>query len=231
MPALKLNLPKPAIRTIHDMRDVLQSPHISYPKPLYLMYRDVCRNRHDLTWMRSHSIRYDITVIPPALLGNEYVKTKGHYHPVNPAGTGYPEVYEILEGQAHFLIQKENLQDIRLVRARTGDIVAIPPGYGHVTINPTTDKVLTMANLVSTQFSSRYSWYEKMHGAAYYESEGSILIKNPYYPVIPAVKIIDAPKDILKSMGSFEKLYDCIGWKIIADMLNSPERFLDFFTR
>jgi len=39
--------------------------------------------------------------------GGEFVKTKGYYHPENPAGTGYPEVYEVIEGIAHVLLQKK----------------------------------------------------------------------------------------------------------------------------
>jgi len=102
--------------------------------------------------MHENGIRYDITVIPPANPGGEYVKTKGHYHPENAAGVVYPELYEVMGGRAHFLLQKKSLDDIALIEAHKGDIVVIPPGYGHVTINPTLDQKLTMANLVSTRF-------------------------------------------------------------------------------
>lgn len=84
--------------------------------------------------------------------------------PGNPAGVGYPEVYEVLEGRAHFLLQKKTLDDIVLVEAAKGDIVLIPPGYGHVTINPAQNETLTMANLVSTEFSSEYGFYDEMRG-------------------------------------------------------------------
>jgi len=68
--------------------------------PLYFMYRDLAKSDADRQWLRSHKLRYDITVIPPCTLSGEWVKTKGHYHPKNPAGIGYPEVYEVLEGEA-----------------------------------------------------------------------------------------------------------------------------------
>ena len=64
----------------------------------------------------------------------------------------------------------------------------IPPGYGHVTINPTLDQTLTMANLVSTAFSSEYAFYERMHGAAFYELTGGIVHKNPAYPPLPEIR-------------------------------------------
>src|SRR5208283_4184895 len=97
-----------------------------------------------------------ITVIPSFDLCGEYVKTKGHYHPADPAGTGYPELYDVTEGRALFLIQSRTLDDVILISAETGARVVIPPGYGHITINPSPDATLVLANLVSTAFESEY---------------------------------------------------------------------------
>ena len=94
------------------------------------------------------------------------MKTEEHYYPENPAGIGYPELYEVIEGVAHVLLQKKTLDHSVLVKATKGDIVLIPPGYGHVTTNPSRDETLLMANLVSTAFVSEYAFYEAMHGAA-----------------------------------------------------------------
>ena len=60
-----------------------------------------------------------------------------------------------MDGIAHFLLQTKKLDDVVLIKALKGDIIVIPPGYGHVTINPTLDHPLTMANLVSTAFLKR----------------------------------------------------------------------------
>jgi glucose-6-phosphate isomerase len=151
--------------------------------------------------LHSHTIRYDITVISPADLGGEYVKTKGHYHPENPAGFGYPELYEVVEGVTHFLLQKKTLDHIVLIKATKGDIVLIPPGYGHVTINPSEVETLTMANLVSTAFESEYAFYEAMHGAAWYERVGNILVRNPHYPEVPPVQEIKCQTNPLNVFG------------------------------
>ena len=74
-------------------------------KELYFMYREVAR-REEREEIRRRGLRYDITVIKPGLLGSEYIKTAGHYHPFKP-GTGltYPEVYEVLYGRGHYLLQ------------------------------------------------------------------------------------------------------------------------------
>jgi oxalate decarboxylase/phosphoglucose isomerase-like protein (cupin superfamily) len=52
----------------------------------------------------------------------------------------YRELYEVLKGDAHYLLQraqnKERVDEAILVKATRGDKVLIPPNYGHVTINP-----------------------------------------------------------------------------------------------
>ena len=48
-----------------------------------------------------NGLRYDITIIPPRMLGKEFVKTKGHIH----AGF-YGEVYIVLEGEGIYFAQK-----------------------------------------------------------------------------------------------------------------------------
>lgn len=226
----QFNLPSPSIRTIDDMRSVLNSPSTQHDKPLYFMYREVSRNETERNWMQSHAIRYDITAIPPANLGGEYVKTKGHYHPENPAGTGYPELYEVLDGIAHFLLQTKKLDDVVLIEAQKGDIIFIPPGYGHVTINPTLDETLIMANLVSTAFSSDYAGYDTMHGAAYYELVGGDVSKNPAYLDVPPVRRIKSVRSIMSILGNGKSLYDFIGNDRIAQLLNHPENYTDFLS-
>jgi glucose-6-phosphate isomerase, archaeal len=42
------------------------------------IYRELARNEEELRLVREFGLRYNITVIPPAKLGNEYVKAAGH---------------------------------------------------------------------------------------------------------------------------------------------------------
>ena len=121
-------LPAPGIRTIREMRSRSCRPCVRGKRPLYYMYRDLARSEVDRRWLSAHQLRYDITVIPPRDLCGEHVKTKGHYHPVDPVGTGYPELYEVVEGTAQFLLQTRTLDDVILVFAGTGAVMVIPPG-------------------------------------------------------------------------------------------------------
>ncbi|MDP3488462.1 MAG: glucose-6-phosphate isomerase family protein, partial [Bacillota bacterium] len=136
------------------------------------MYRDVARCE-DRPIMASHGLRFDITLIPPGMIGQEYNKTVGHYHPVKPGTVyTYPEVYEVLHGEAAYLLQrpsvfKGEVDDVVVVAASAGDKVVIPPGYGHITINAGVEPLL-MANWVASEFDSVYGEIKELRGGAYY---------------------------------------------------------------
>jgi glucose-6-phosphate isomerase len=75
------------------------------------------------------------------------------------------------------LLQKrdgERITDVVLVIAHEGEIVLVPPNYGHITINPT-EQTLKMANWVSTKVESLYEPFEQMGGGAYFE-----LVTSPF---------------------------------------------------
>lgn len=190
------------------------------------MYRNVARDSQDLSWLKSRNLRYDLTVIPPCHLCSEKIKTKGHYHPANAAGVEYPEVYEVLLGTAHYLLQKRDLSDVVLVEARAGDRVIIPPFYGHVTINPG-NTPLSMANIVSTEFSSDYQDYEIMQGAAYYELVDGSIVRNPRYPNIPPLRRLDGKRLGRRCPLCPAPLYSMVGsYGEGLLFLNRPENYL-----
>jgi glucose-6-phosphate isomerase len=168
----------PAIRKFSEMRPVLAYPdsknQLEPDTPTYFMYREAERIR---------SIRYDVTRIPALDLSGECNKTFGHTHPKTIKGTGWPEVYEVLSGEAHTLLQKVSqlgVEDAILITSKKGDVIIIPPNYGHVTINPG-KKELVMGNLVSDNFSADYSQFALRHGACFYEtSKGKIELNQNY---------------------------------------------------
>jgi glucose-6-phosphate isomerase len=222
-------LPPPAVRTISKMRPVLANPSCDEDGSLYFMYRDLAKSDADWRWLHAHKLRYDLTVIPPRDLCGEWSKTKGHYHPDNPAGTGYPEIYEVLEGHAHYLLQSRLLDDVVMIDARAGDLVIIPPGYGHITINPTKDTTLVMANIVSTAFESEYAEYESLHGAAYYEMTSGELVKNRHYEAVPPVRHIHPRSGRGDRRIVHGPLYSLIGNEKALSFLNCPEDYAEIF--
>jgi len=178
---------KPQIRYLKELEKVIYDKEwLKKTKnfSLYYIFRGV---------KEKNEIRYDITVIPPNLLGREFVKTKGHYHIGN-----FGELYKVLAGEGIFLMQKKDLSDAYFVRARRGDFVKIPPGYGHTTINPS-KKVLKIANWVSKNCQSDYKSIEKMGGFCYYYTIDG-WVENKNYKKIPRLKQKKPLKEMPKNL-------------------------------
>ena len=167
----------PDIRHLNDMKKVLFDQEWAKTAPnyeLYYMYRGL---------QEKGNLRYDITVIPPKMLGIEFVKTKGHYHIGD-----YAELYIILEGKALFLMQKEEngeIVDVYYVKGEKGDHVSIPSQYGHITINNSSQE-LKMANWVSKNCKSNYQRIEEEQGACYYYTKSG-WVKNENYGKVPEI--------------------------------------------
>ena len=217
-------LPAPQVRTAREMRPVLAVPDCPCEELLYFMYRDLSLSRADAAWLREERLRYDMTVIPARVLCGEYVKTKGHFHPENPRGTRYPEIYEVLEGSACFLLQDRDPSDVVAIKACTGEKVVVPPGYGHVTLNMGR-VTLTMVNMVSTAFESLYGSYEGRQGAAYYAFAGRGFVPNPRYGRPLPLRVLRA-RDLtfLRTLPG-EPLYRWIGNPRVLGFLNCPEEY------
>ncbi len=188
--------PSPEARKRSDITEVLLYPEQSGPDILYHMYRATGLETDRIAMMNA-GLRYDITVIHPGKIGSEYVKTLGHYHPMAPGQLySYPEVYQVLHGKAHFLMQKGGdvsgeVEDFVVADFEEGDILLIPPFYGHVTVNPESQP-LVMSNWIAREFSSVYEPVRARKGMAYYNVEyknQSIFMPNDSYGKHPRPRL------------------------------------------
>jgi len=186
---INLNNKIPDIRYLSDMRDVLCDQEWAKTAPnleLYYMYRELSSE---------NGIKYDITTIPAQMLGKEFTKTKGHNHIGN-----YPEIYIVIEGEAIYFMQKQKgdiVEDAYAVKAKKGDVVIIPAGYSHVTINPAAEE-LKMADWMAIGVTSDYEEIRKMGGACYfYTTDG--WIKNKNYKQIPELRFEEPKKQVPKN--------------------------------
>ncbi len=178
----------PEVRTFEELKCVLIEPEKVRQdmKHAYYMYRGV---------EQKGLIRYDITIIPFARIGKEYNKTLGHYHPLadHEKKLSYPEVYQVLHGNASYILQEldydsKEVKQVIIIEAKAGDIVYIPPNHGHVTVNPKAE-LLVMANLVDCTFSSDYKPFVEKKGAAYYITQDGIIKNTNYSDGIPLKKL------------------------------------------
>jgi glucose-6-phosphate isomerase len=224
----------PDVRRLFDMKEVIYDQswlHGAENFELYYMYRDLYLSRADRELLLSQGLRYDITIIPPHMLGREYIKTAGHYHPLVPGGSvTYPELYEVLEGEALYLLQNNDLSDVIAIHASAGDKVVVPPGYGHVTINRS-NKTLKMANFVERNFASLYEPYRQRSGGAYFFTRDGWM-KNERCPEAAQLRRIEAPDS--SSLAHLGLKKSCEMYPLMRDTgalkyLTNPEEHIELF--
>ena len=178
-------------RLLGDMRGVLLDENAIEGRESEILYT-VFRNIEIV----EGKARYDITEIParpagePAgNIGGEFNKTFGHYHK-----NGLPEVYEILEGHAYFLIQSPQndpaeIKEAYIVEAEKNEKVVIPGNFGHLAIN-VGKETLKLANWMGFA-DYDYETYKKLHGGCYYVLDGGQTIEfeqNKNYKIVPELK-------------------------------------------
>jgi glucose-6-phosphate isomerase, archaeal len=235
---LKFNLPLseviPTARTLKEMQNVCMDPKATSDRDeLYYMYRDV-HLPEDEKIIRENKVRYDITVIPPAMIGEEFTKTYGHYHSLIPGEEyAYPEVYEVLHGEALFLIQKLDkegkVNTVLAIPAKEGEQVIYPPNYGHIIIN-LSDKVLVTGNWVSSEYAADYNSIAEKRGMAYYVVKG----KGKNYDLVPNKNYGELPE--LRYVG--QNVMDLFGFTVpdpmyttaikkpqMLEFLNNPHKY------
>lgn len=190
----------PTIKYVKDIKSVLMEEPENDNREAYYAYRGVSL-REDKNLLQDYQLRYDIIVIPPGTVGHEYVKTKGHEHEKIP-GTEhtYPEVYLVLYGKIHYLLQHRKKDDepdiideVLVIEATAGDKVLIPPDYAHFSINASNETAV-IANLVGMNFSSLYEDIENLKGAAYYlikDNIGKTFVRNRQYREVPNIRYLE----------------------------------------
>jgi len=218
---------RPEVRRAVDLKPVLAFPEkLKEDFDAYYMFRDSFKNEEEGRIIKKAGLRYDYTIIPPNSIGGERIKTYGHYHPEVVDGLTYPEIYQVLEGEAFFIIQKpagENIEDVIVVRAEKGEFVIVPPNYGHVTINPM-EKNLITANWVCRSFSSIYEPYTSKRGACYYYVDGK-WVKNKNYGKVPEIRFAK-PNNII-DVG--ENMYELVNDIRKLEFLIKPQKHLKIF--
>lgn len=164
----------PGQRRFGDLRAVVAAPDAVDAianDVAYYTYRDV--RLIDETNLAADGLRYDVTVTLPGEVGGEHIKTAGHYHALADDGVSWAEIYDVLAGEAAFVLQKAEgdpsddpaVSRAVVIVAGPGDRMVIPPDYGHVTVNIGTTP-LVVADLVATASNNHYQGYAARRGGA-----------------------------------------------------------------
>lgn len=226
-------------RTFEEMRKFIREPGAkpSYD-PIYTVWRQVSK-KIDPEAIEKAGLRYDLTLIPTGKFISdshaEFFRTAGHYHK-----TELPEVYEVLHGRAYLIIQRPSrsdfsrIEEIYAIEAGVGEKIVIPPGFGHISVNPY-EQPLLLANLISQTVEYDYQPFSERRGAGYWVMEGPTaetieFEPNNNYASVPELKKL-RPKEVpelglLRSKPAYtltdgiEKLH----------FLNAPEEFQNILT-
>jgi len=107
---------------------------------------DVCRGEK-----RQGELRYDLTKLLPGS------HTLGHFHFGNE-----PELYEVISGEAGFLIQDREEQKTYLIKAKEKEKVVIPPNFSMRTINLSNNKELIISNWINEKVKNDYNAFKNI---------------------------------------------------------------------
>jgi|YelNatPaOPRAMG01_1025707.scaffolds.fasta_scaffold07762_7 glucose-6-phosphate isomerase len=203
---------KVSVKTFEELKPVLAQKNVKL-KNNEIIYR-VFRSQK-----KQKNLRYDLTILYPKMLGNEFPKTFGHYHKHNE-----PEYYEVLKGEAIFILQKPSkdflkIKEVYAVLVREGEKMIVPKFFGMTMINPT-KKELKVGNWIDESVINVYDAYQKAKGAAYYclkdKNGGVKFVKNKHYKEVPELKIL-APQKLPNQL-------------LKLSFLSQPQKFLKFLT-
>jgi glucose-6-phosphate isomerase len=144
-------------------------------------------------------LRYELTGMTGRPIGWEAAKTAGHVH-VRPPGSrlGYPEIVEVLHGEAGFLVADlamtpDGPRSSRawLVRARPGDWVVLPPILAHVTVDLGAGP-LVFSDVIDRRATGVYAGVREARGFGWYVGADGELRANPAYGSPPRLEEVPA---------------------------------------
>lgn len=233
----------PSVRFAGDMSDVIVDQEWmekNKTQPLYYMYRNLAETKEDAKKIKAVDVRYDILESVPVHLGSEYNKTAGHYHSaVKNGNTTYPELYELIKGDAFYLMQKvegDKVIDIYAVRVTSGDKVLVPPDYGHFTIF-LSQEPLRMSNWTPNSSLSDYDPVKQKHGAAYYalvdekSPDGVLWVKNDNYSDVPPLRFLKPANFNDIGLDKNINMYNLVNDLEKLDYLNNPDKYPQLWKR
>ena len=172
---------------------------------VYRAYRNI-RFAKDEELFSKYDYRYDITVVLPGDVNGEFYKTSGHFHGYPELRrVPYPEVYEVIEGEIVFVLQRNKdfnqtdggkVTQLQAVHVKAGQAIIVPSHCGHGSINPT-DTVSAFSNIAVVSCPIDYEPVKAHRGLGAYILKGTEkgkafrTVLNENYKDLPEVEIAE----------------------------------------
>lgn len=175
-------------RRLDDIRSSLADPNSTGPDVLYSIAMDV-GNEEDFQAIKDRDLLYGAVTYAKGQIGNEPVRSQGHIHAISPScNASTCEVYEIWDGEAFIYMQEYGADDAGncyAVHAKAGEVVIVPPGWVHATINANVNKNMTFGAWCVRDYGFEYKEVRSHNGIAFFpivNAQGNIeWEKNPSY--------------------------------------------------
>ena len=186
--------PQPENRRLDDIRPSLFDPGCRGPETVYSIAMDVGKTEHRALLHKLHLL-FGVVAYAKGRLGDEPVRSQGHIHRVSPfSGWSTPEIYEIWRGKAVIYMQ-ESAADrpgrCYAVYAGPGEVVVVPPGWVHATVNANPGESLVFGAWCDRDYGFEYDAIRRRRGIAWYpvfESGRLKWIRNKNYGFSELIK-------------------------------------------
>ncbi|GAB7308507.1 MULTISPECIES: glucose-6-phosphate isomerase family protein [Enterococcus] len=156
------------------LKDILHSManHDSKgPDIVYSIAMDVglVKDQADLV---NRELLFGIVAYAAGSIGDEPIKSQGHIHASSKTcQMSTPEVYEIWSGEGIIYMQENGSKDpgrCYAVQAKAGEVVIVPPGWAHCTINASRTERLVFGAWCVRDYGFEYKAIRAHNGLAFY---------------------------------------------------------------
>ncbi|MDR0799596.1 MAG: glucose-6-phosphate isomerase [Dysgonamonadaceae bacterium] len=172
--------PEIELRTLDAIRKSLLDSNANGPEIVYAIAMDVGKKIHREKLNDLHLL-YGVVTYAAGTIGKEPVRSQGHIHVRSTFANNYstPEVYEIWQGEAIIYMQEfggDNPGRCFAVYGNPGDIIIVPPGWVHATINANPNVPLAFGAWCDRNYGFEYDAVRSHKGIAWFPivSDGKI---------------------------------------------------------
>ena len=215
--------PQSEQRSLDSIRASLRDPACVGPEWVYAISMDVGKAKHQAL-LKEKMLLFGAVTYATGSLGREPIRSQGHIHRVSShSGWSPPEIYEIWEGQAVIYIQdkaEKNAGRCIAVHAGPGEVVVVPPGLVHATINADPTQPMTFGAWCDREYGFEYDALRGLKGIAYFpllDQGGLAWEKNAAYE--------EAAPLLHKGPSDYSALGIEKGIPIYEQFEKDPERF------
>lgn len=160
---------------------------------IYKIYQNVYKIEDKELWSETE---FSIILLHNGMIGKEYNKTQGYYRNKAENGFRYPEIFQVVEGYAEFLLQQPSdthrkIKDVVTIRMQRSEVLVVPPSYGITIINPSEKKAI-ISRLRAADVKESAEEYKDTNGESYFRVEGGKWEYNVNYEEIPMMRLVES---------------------------------------